>query len=61
MIVIKICKLLYFYSEKQNYLSKLFFDYSIEYIFQKYYEEEINIFLKRLKHSFFGNFKKVLN
>ena len=61
MIVIKICKLLYFYSEKQNYLSKLFFDYSIEYIFQKYYEEEINLFLKRLKHSFFGNFKKVLN
>ena len=58
MIVIKICKLLYFYSEKQNYLSKLFFDYSIEYIFQKYYEEEINLFLKRLKQFFLVILKK---
>ena len=58
MIVIKICKLLYFYSEKQNILSKLFFDYSIEYIFQKYYEEEINLFLKRLKQFFLVILKK---
>ena len=48
-------KLLYFYSEKQNYLSKLFF-YSFECIFQKYYEEDTNLFLKRLKQYFFGNF-----